>query len=119
MEFITEVGFDVATGRVLAFQQWLADNEAALAAACPEGVEYLGTFAAIYSSEKHTGSFREMYRLDSYAAQDSMAAAMTAGGEFARLQQEFNEFLDFERGADRSNGLFKRVTDAVLWEPTD
>ena len=57
------------------------------------------------------------YRLDSYGAQDRMAAAMAEAGEFARLQAELGEFMDVERGANRSHGLLERVTDAVLWEP--
>ena len=56
MNFINEFGFDVKKGRAQDFQRWMSENESKLAAACPSGVEYVGTYAVMYSSEKHSGA---------------------------------------------------------------
>src|SRR5262245_45146280 len=115
MDFIAEFGFDVKKGRAQEFQAWLSDNESKVSAACPSGVEYIGTYAVMYSSEKHSGGFRQFFRLDSYGAQDAMASAMKEGGEFAKLVEAMSEFADQDREADWSNGLYKAVTDASMW----
>ena len=117
MDFIMEVGFDVQQGQALEHQTWLAENEEKLAESCPDGVEYLGTYATIYSSEKEAGDYRVLYRLDSYGAQDNLAAAMKDGGAFASLVEQATNFVDFDKGANRSNGLHRRVTEASIWEP--
>jgi hypothetical protein len=115
MEFIAEFGFDVKKGQAQDFQRWLSENESKVAATCPSGVEYVGTYAVIYSSEKHSGGYRQLFRLDSYGAQDTMAAAMKEGGEFANLVEGMSEFVDQDREADWSNGLYKAVTDTSMW----
>jgi hypothetical protein len=115
MEFIADFGFDVKKGRAQDFQRWLSENESKLAAACPSGVEYVGTYAVMYSSEKHAGSYRQFFRMESYGSQDTMAAAMKEGGAFAKLIEETSEFVDQDREADWSNGLYKSVTDISLW----
>ena len=115
MDFIAEFGFDTKQGKAHEFQKWLAENESKLAAACPEGVEYVGTYAAIFSSEKHAGGYRQFLRMESYGAQDALAAAMKEGGTFATLLDEMSEFVDQDRAADWSNGLFKAVTDTSFW----
>jgi hypothetical protein len=115
MDFIAEFGFDVKQGKAQEFQKWLAENESKIAAACPPGVEYVGTYAVIYTSEKHAGGFRQYLRLDSYGAQDLLAAAMKEGGDFATLVDEVSQFVDQDRTADWSNGLYKAVTDTSFW----
>ena len=117
MDFITEWGFDVQQGRSREYQAWLAENEEKLAESCPDGVEYMGTYATIYSSEKEAGGYRSFYRFDSYGAQDNFAAAMKDGGAFASLVEQATNFADFDKGANWSTGLHKRVTDASVWEP--
>lgn len=119
MDFITEFGFDVKQGRSQEYQGWLSENEEKLAASCPDGVEYIGTYAAMYSSEKEAGGYRTLFRLDSYGAQDNFAAAMKEGGIFASLITEATGFVDFDKGANWSNTLLKRVTDASIWEPPE
>ncbi len=114
MQFIHEQGFDVSEGEERAFQRWLADNEAALAAACPDGVEYLGTFYAIFSDTRTAGSYRMLWRYDSYAAQDRMAAAMADDGELARLVHEGIAFVDMNNHRNGSNQLLKLVTDSTI-----
>src|SRR5262245_31928174 len=115
MNFIAEFGFDVKKGRAQELQRWLSENESKLAAACPAGTEYIGTYAVMYSSEKHAGGFRQFFRMESYGSQDAFAAAMKEGGEFGRLIEEVTEFVDQEKDANWSNGLYKAVTDASMW----
>ena len=115
MEFIAEFGFDVKKGQMQDFQRWFSENESKVTAACPSGVAYVGTYAVMYSSEKHSGGFRQLFRMDSYGAQDTFAAAMKEGGAFAKLIEEMTEFVDQDREANWSNGLFKSVTDISLW----
>ena len=115
MNFIAEFGFDVKKGRAQEFQRWMSENESKLAAACPSGVEYVGTYAVMYSSEKHAGAFRQLFRLENYGAQDVFAAAMKEGGEFASLIEGATEFVDQEKDANWSNGLYKAVTDLSIW----
>ena len=115
MNFIAEFGFDVKKGRAQDFQRWMSENESKLAAACPSGIEYVGTYAVMYSSEKHSGAFRQFFRMESYGSQDTFAAAMKEGGAFANLVEGMTEFVDQERDANWSNGLYKAVTDISLW----
>jgi hypothetical protein len=116
MNFIAEFGFDIKQGKAREFQEWLSGAESKLAAACPAGVEYVGTYAVIYSTEKHAGGFRQFLRLESYGSQEALAAAGKEGGDFGALLKEMNEFVDQERAADWSNGLYKKVTEATIWD---
>ncbi len=115
MNFMSEFGFDVKRGRGKDFQRWMGENEAKLAAACPSGTEYVGTYAVIFSSEKHSGAYRQFFRMDSYGAQDTFAAAIQEGGAFSQLFEAMTEFVDEEREADSNNGLYKAVTAISLW----
>ncbi len=115
MDFIAEFGFDVKKGQARDFQRWLSENESKLAAACPSGVEYIGTYAVVHTSEKHAGGYRQLLRLESYGSQDTLAAAMKEGGAFADLFEELTQFIDQDREADWSSGLYKAVTDASIW----
>lgn len=115
MDFIAEFGFDVKQGQARDFQGWLSENEGKLAAECPSGVEYIGTYAVIYTSEKHAGGYRQLFRMESYGSQDTFAAAMKEGGAFANLVDEMSKFVDQDRAADWSSGFFKAVTDTSIW----
>lgn len=116
MDFITEMGFDVVRGTASEFQQWLVDNEAGLAESAPKGWEYLGTYAAVLSTEKDAGQFRQLWRHHSYGDQDDYAAAMQGEGSFARLNDEMAaRFIDQERGAHFSQSLLKAVVDTSFW----
>ncbi len=115
MDFIAEFGFDIKQGKAHEFQEWLSKNESKIAAACPTGVEYVGTYAAIYSSEKHAGGFRQFLRMESYGSQDALAAAMKEGGDFAAFLDEMSQFVDQDRAADWSNGLYKTVSGTSFW----
>jgi hypothetical protein len=115
MDFIAEFGFDVKKGQAQDFQRWLSENESKIPAACPPGIEYIGTYAVVQTSEKHAGGFRQLFRMESYGSQDTMAAAMKEGGDFADLIQEMSKFVDQDRDADWSSGLYKAVTDTSIW----
>jgi hypothetical protein len=120
MRFIQEYGFTVKIGQEEAYQQWLIDNEAALAASCPEGVRHLGVFATVYSSEKSAGFYRLFAELDSYAALDRLAAAIKdAASDFGRLNREASQFGDYSLAAPWSSGLHKAVVDATIIDPLE
>ena len=111
MSLIMEYGFDIKVGELSDFQAWVSENESKLADSCPAGVEYMGTYAVINSSEKHAGGCRQYFRLGSYGAQDALSAALKEGGTFATLLNDMNRFVDRDKGADWSNGLYRSMTD--------
>lgn len=118
MRFIQEFGFTIKLGEEEAHQQWLVENEPAIAASVPEGVKYLGTFATIFTSEKQSGFYKAYYELDSYGAMDRMAAATRdSDSEFGRLVREGSRFGDYDLAAPWSNGLYKAVVDATIFDP--
>ena len=119
MRFISESGYTVKLGEEEAHQRWLEENEAALAAAMPEGVRYLGTFVTVFSSEKKSGFYKTYMELDSYGAMDRLAAAnKDPESEFGRLMRESSRFGDYDLSAPWSNGLYKAVVDASIFDPT-
>ena len=118
MRFIQEIGFTIKVGQDEAYQQWMMENEAALAASVPEGMKYLGTFVVVFSSEKDSGSYRTLVELDSYGALDRSAAAFKdPDGEFGKLLRESSRFQDYALAAPWSNGLYKAVVDATIVDP--
>jgi hypothetical protein len=118
MRFIQEFGFTVKLGQEEAHQRWMVENEEAFARSHPEGTRYLGTFSAVLSSEKQAGFYRTFIELDSYAALDRLAAAnKDPSSEFGRLNREWSAFGDYDLNAPWSNGLFKAVVDATIWDP--
>lgn len=118
MRLIYEIGFTVKLGKEEAYQRWLAENEAKVAAAQPPGGKYLGTFAVIFTSEKQSGFYRSFAELDSYAAIDSYAEQMKdEQSALGRLGREESEFIDYDPNAAWSNGLYKLVVDASIFDP--
>ena len=118
MRFIQEFGFTVKVGQEEAYQQWLVDNEPALADAMPEGTKYLGTFAMVYTSEKRSGWYKMYLELDSYGAMDHLAiATKDASNDLGRLMREGSQFGDYAHDAPWSNGLYKAVVDSSIWDP--
>ena len=118
MRFIQEFGYTVKVGQEEAHQKWLAENEEKLAKAHPEGTRYIGTFATVFTTDKQAGNYRTLVELDSYGAMDRMAAASKdASSEFGRLNREWSGFGDYDLNAPWSNGLYKAVVDATLWDP--
>ena len=114
MSFIAHFGGDLKEGKMREFQAWLAANEQAVADSHPEGSKYLGSYVAIYS-HKGVGAVHTFIEMDSYGAQDALAAAgMDAGSDYARLMNEFVAFFDQE-SEDYTNALYKSVTAATLY----
>jgi hypothetical protein len=116
MDFITEDGYQIKPGLQAEYQAWVVANQDALRRAQPEGVEYLGTYVAVYGNEYIGGTFRDLYRIDSYAALDRIAAeGRRPDSELMRLNQEIGRFLDLTRSPDLwAHNLYKNVVDATI-----
>jgi hypothetical protein len=122
MDFISEDGYEVKFGMEEEFQQWVIDHAAELRRAMPEGVEYVGTYVMTWGNGFDNGSWRDLYRLDSYAALDRLAAASKdANSPLGRLQREGYRFLDLNRRPEHwTHNLLKSVVDAtVINAPVD
>lgn len=116
MNFIVQTRFDVEKDREADLQPWLAENESQLVAACPSGIQYLGTFANILGDERDVGAYRTLWAMDNYAGLDALSGAMKEGGEFARLMDELGSFtLGRQDGGLITGELSRRVTDAAIW----
>ena len=74
MKFIQEFGYTVKVGQEQAHQKWVTENDERLRKGAPPGWKYIGTFTAVYSTEKHAGGYRLLMELDSYGALDAGAA---------------------------------------------
>jgi hypothetical protein len=118
MRFIQEFGFTVKVGDEEAFQKWLGDNEEALRKSHPAGIDYLGTYAAVFSTDKDGGNYRMLVAFQNYADMDRMAAGMKdAKSDFGRLVRASSRFVDFSNEAPWSQALYKRAVDATIWDP--
>ena len=115
MNFMFVWGFDLKQGKTAEFQKWCQANEEKLILECPPGCKYLGTYAAVNTSEKEAGGFRSLWEFENYAAQDTFSQAMKDGGTFARLVEECTAFMDQDNHAHWSSTLMRRVTDAAMW----
>ena len=115
MDFLAISGFDVKPGKSRDLQEWVRANSEALSANAPEGIDLVGIYAAMYSSEKLTGHYRIVWRLDSYGAMDRFAAAVPENPELARLFEELDSFIDDRLGTGSSNELLKTVADTTIW----
>lgn len=112
MDFVAIISGNLKEGKRTEFVEWLEKNEARFAELHPEGVEYIGTYFAVQSSERQMGGVFSLLRMDSYGAQDNMAAAT---GEFAELLGELVDHFDNSNDAASGSILLKRATDATLW----
>ncbi len=118
MRFIQEFGFSVKVGMEEEHQAWLVENEPKLAEAFPEGVRYLGTFSTVFSSEKKSGFYKVYFELDSYGAMDRIAAAVKdESSPLGTLIREQARFGETSWDAPWSNGLYKAVVDATIFDP--
>ena len=115
MDFLAITGFDVKPGKSRELQEWARANSAALSANAPDGIELVGIYAAMFSSEKQTGHYRIIWRMDSYGAMDRFAAAVPGNPELARLMDELDSFTDYRLGTGSSNELLKSVADTTIW----
>ena len=118
MDFITEDGYQVKPGMQEEYQRWIIDNLDAMRRALPEGIEYIGTYVAVFGSDYEGGTFRDLFRIDSYGALDRMAAeGRRPGSELARLQRDSGRFIDMTRNPERwTHNLYKNVVDATIFD---
>ena len=114
MDFLNIGGFTIKAGKNREFQEWVRANSAALTKAMPKGTELVGIYASVFSSEKHSGAYKIVMRLDSYGALDRLAAAGKEDPEFMRLAAELASFGDVRLAADYSNELLKSVADVTI-----
>lgn len=122
MDFITEDGYEVKLGMEEEYQKWVVAKGDDLRRALPEGIEYIGTYVMTYGNDTDRGSWRDMFRLDSYAALDRMAAASKdSEGALGKLIREGSRFIDMSRRPERwTHNLLKSVVDAtVIRTPVD
>ena len=115
MDFLQVYGYEVKDGKAGEYQQQLNDSADAWKAAMPDGTEYVGTYASIYSSEKQAGSFFTIYRLDSYAALDRLAEEQQSG-ELGRIVGRLMSYVDTDNNAGQSGFLLKSMTDVTITE---
>ena len=118
MRFIQEYGYSVKVGIEEEHQAWLQANEPKVAEGLPEGVKYIGTFSTVYTSEKKAGGYRTFFELDSYGAQDRIAAAVKdPGSPLGGMLRDLSRFYDTSWDAPWSTGLHKAVVDSTIFDP--
>jgi hypothetical protein len=116
VDFINEDGYEVKFGMEEEYQQWVIDHAAELRRAMPRGVDYIGTYVLTYGNDLDKGSWRDLFRLDSYAALDRLAAdGKDPNSAMGRLMREASRFLDMSRRPERwTHNLLKSVVDATV-----
>lgn len=112
--FVWDNGYDLKEGKTGDFVKWLSTNESALRESTPAGIEYIGTYAAVQSSEKTTGRFHTLFGASSYGDMDTFAAA-AGTGEFGRLLDEMFRFADQGNAANGSMTILKSATATTYW----
>jgi hypothetical protein len=118
MALIQEFGYSVKVGMEEAHQRWMEKNEKRLAAAHPAGTRYIGTYVVVFSTDKQAGSYRSLVELDSYGSIDTIANAMKdPKGKLGKLMREWSAFGDYDWNAGWSQGLYRSVVDATIWDP--
>jgi hypothetical protein len=115
MRIIDMQAFCIKLDKQVEFQQWLIDNEERIRKSVPEGTEYGGVYVAVFSTEKNAGEYYWMDILDSYGAIDRGAAlAKDPTSEYAKITEEFLQFVDLDRSAGWSHTLLKSAVDASI-----
>ncbi len=112
MPILHETTYDLETGKFEAFQEWLLENEDALAAAYPEGIEYVGTYANVFGDQSN-GEYRTLLSLDDYAAIDRLSEVVAQEGELSRLLWELSAFTTGGASSRGQQLLWKKVSHAV------
>lgn len=115
MDFLLIGGGNVVPGKLREFQAWVRANSASLRKLTAEnGYELVGVYSSMFTSEKHSGNCKLVWRLDSYGGMDRMAAAPTKSPELARLLDELDAFFDVRVGTDWSGELLKSMADVTI-----
>lgn len=108
---IIEWGFEVPRETSAAFHAWLAANETNLAAECPPGVQYRGTYA-IFAQSQELGAYRTIWTFDTMAAMETLAAEVDAATSFGTRLQALTAFRDERIGAARSQQILHPAATA-------
>ncbi len=114
MAFIAQYGGELKEGKTRAFIEWLESNEKELANAHPEGSRYIGTYFAIFSSEKSGGSVHTFVEMENYGTMDVLAEAGKGDGVYAKLLSEMGTYFD-QGSSDYTNALYKKATAVTYW----
>jgi hypothetical protein len=116
VDFISEQGYEIKFGMEEEYQEWLVDHRDELRRSMPAGVEYLGSYVVAMGNGYEGGSWRDLFRLDSYGAMDRIAAASKdPNTEMGRLFRESIRFIDVSRHPERwAQVLLKNVVDATV-----
>lgn len=112
MPILHETRFDLEPGKFDAFQEWLLENEEALAAAYPDGIEYVGSYANVFG-DPSKGEYKTLLRLDDYAAIDKLTETVAQEGDLSRLLWEMSAYTKDGSSSRGQKSLWKRVTHAV------
>jgi hypothetical protein len=116
VDFISEQGYEIKFGMEEEYQQWLIEHRDEMRRSMPAGIEYIGSYVVAMGNGYEGGSWRDLFRLDSYGAMDRMAAASKdPNSDFGRLAREWNKFVDVSRHPERwTQILLKNVVDATV-----
>lgn len=112
MRYVHEEGFDLKPGKIRDFERWLETNEEKLRLASPEGVDYLGAYAVVHSTEKDAGDVRIDWGMDAFSAMDRFEVAVGEPGPFRQLLEELYEFADARRFYHTSRILLRSLTSS-------
>jgi hypothetical protein len=108
----------VKVGQNEAHQQWMLENEAALAKAHPEGTRYIGTFTTVFTTDKQSGFYRSFVELDSCAALDRLAAAAKDPSPSSGGRTASGPGSAIVTSKPHGASIFsKAVVDATVWDP--
>ena len=95
--YIVEWGYDVPEDQWIAFHDWLSKNERQLAETCPGGIEYRGTYLAVFGpTHRADGRYSTFWGLTSLA--DIEDFGTKGKKEFQKLMREFHSFRDTQSG---------------------
>jgi hypothetical protein len=117
VDFINVNGWSVKTGKLQAFQDFFVANREKIAAAAPDGCEYIGTYAVVFTSEKEAGQAWDLWRLESYGALDALAEAGRSG-PLADLFAEAMQFVDYDSDS-WCKVLLKSFADATVYDASE
>jgi hypothetical protein len=95
--YLYEDEFALQPGKAREFRQWLATHEEKLRVTCPGGVDYLGTYALVHTTDDGAGDIRIDWAMDTYSAIDALDAAMDEPGPLHELLDEIRQFAERDR----------------------
>jgi hypothetical protein len=110
-----EWSYDVAEEKVGDFQSWLETNEADLAASCPDGVKYLGTYVASFGPGIEERRFKTLWGYQRIAAFDSFAAAARSSGSFSQLLSVLTAFQRRDSNSRPIEAMFHPLARSVRY----